>query len=179
MSSLPLYFEEATRGRRFAATVVNLIAVGMLGIFAHVLSGNPSPTASLRSSEPDVLAVLLVGFWIVSVFGKSPGALFLKLKHCSEKSVQLAWFARLCRSLPYLCLGTMPQLFGHLLPEHLWFWYPYFVIAGCIGALADGAAILFTRRSLVDRWCRIRVLQLALPPSMKTTALGHRFEDGI
>lgn len=146
---LPANFRIASARRRFLATLVNLVALGGLAGVAKLAACPMNEGADNYTTTRSVQVGLLILVWAICGLAHSPGALLCVSRRYSSAYQPLNWRISLVRASPFRLLGG-------------------------IGLLAEGAAVLVSGRSLLDRCFKTITLQLSLPPHLMPMVFGFR-----
>lgn len=174
MTSLPPNFRVASAGYRFSATLINVVALGMLAMIAEAVSAVTVEPEERRMAARAILTGLVILFWMLCSLTKSPGAMLFMLQRYSDTYQPLKRSVAVMRSSPFLAMGIVAYFPLQLLPPEVAHFHPLIVPLGGLAILADGITVAVGGRSLLDRCFRTTMLQLSLPTRLMPTFLGIR-----
>jgi hypothetical protein len=162
--------EPARPSWRFAAGIINLIAVGFMAMIAQ--------QAATPLGESRIRMLVLVGvtvFWLVCVLRKkSLGAVFCLLEVKRADSSVLSIPVYFLWTLPFYLFALVGYFPLSVLPDGVAMMQPILLLLLTTALVVDALFLLVTRRSLSDRWLKIAVLRLNLPDHLRPRILGIR-----
>lgn len=166
----PTNLELARPAWRLAAGVINFLAVGFIAAITRL--------AAQPLGENRIRMIVLLGvtvFWLACVLrGKSLGGSFCLLEIRRADFSTLAFPTQLLRTLPFYLLALIGFLPLSVFPVSVAIIQALVFLSLTAVLIVDVAFLLITRRSLVDRWLKIKVLRLNLPERVRPRIFGIR-----
>ena len=153
--------------QRVGAALINLVIVMVLAFAAEQIAGSSNaPTSAARAATAmKALFGLCALFWFIcGHLRTSPGLALLKLRVVSEANerLRISLGSALVRPLPFFFFGIVVVYPVELIPRSIAPMQFFLVLVSSL-LLAANAAPLWSgpdRRSLLDRWLKIRVIRI-------------------
>ncbi len=174
MSTLPSNYIKASAGRRFCASFINFISIGMLVILAgkigSLLGNSDTPSTLTRI----ILIGFLIIFWLITACTKSPGSAFLMLERKTIDFTPLSLKRRLLRTIHFLGLGIVVYFPVQILPPQIREPHAIFIFVYGVVVVIDGISLMMRDSSFLDQYFKTSTIQLALPRQLMPTIFGRR-----